>query len=267
MCTEVITDSLALERAISRRCALVQPLPSSSQLANKRRARFLSDLAVAYAFPPHTGGFTLQVLDLTHTWSDRGDDVIDLKDILALTAAVYMFIERSKGTPARFPNSSLQLQNFSRGTSQMTCYQRRLLFSGNFGLRAFSTLHANGLRSPDAVCRSGNNNCCNRFTLWQSRRPWLCASPCRSPCPVLPFSLGSTAKSEQRLGSGCACFQRSECASAGHCSSRPARETLMARRTSFVLIPQLQCSRMCAGHFLSVLSLFVMKKCSANLLP
>ena len=94
VCTEVRTDSIALQRAIYGRCALVQPLTLASQLANRRKnARLLTDLIAVIALPPHTNGFAHLVLDLAHTWSDRGDDVIDLNDILALTAAVYMFIK------------------------------------------------------------------------------------------------------------------------------------------------------------------------------
>ena len=45
VCSGVITDSLAFERAIYSRCASVQPLPSALQLATRQRgARFLSDL-------------------------------------------------------------------------------------------------------------------------------------------------------------------------------------------------------------------------------
>ena len=57
-----------------------------------RRHSYL-DLAVACAFPPHASGFTLQVLDLAHIWSDSDTDVIDLDDTLALSAAVHMFIK------------------------------------------------------------------------------------------------------------------------------------------------------------------------------
>ena len=47
------------------------------------------DLAVAYAFPPHSHEFTLQVLELTHIWSGSDSDVTELDDILAVAAAVY----------------------------------------------------------------------------------------------------------------------------------------------------------------------------------
>ena len=61
-----------------------------------------------------------------------------------------------------------------------------------------------------------------------------------------PFSVGSTASpvgAAAHCGSGCAFLQCSERASAaGHCSSRPARASLMVRRTSVLC-----CSLSCDG--------------------
>ena len=54
----------------------------------------MSELAVAYAFPPHTREFTLQIVDLTHIWSGGVSDVIEPDDILASAAAVHMFIKQ-----------------------------------------------------------------------------------------------------------------------------------------------------------------------------
>ena len=52
-------------------CAPGQPPLSALQLANRRKsARFLTDLVDVFALPPHACGFTLQRLDLLHTWSD-----------------------------------------------------------------------------------------------------------------------------------------------------------------------------------------------------
>ena len=70
VCSGVIADSLALEWTVHER----------------------SDLAAACAFPPHVCGFTLQI-DLTHSWSDNDAEVILLGDILALAAAVFMFMK------------------------------------------------------------------------------------------------------------------------------------------------------------------------------
>ena len=70
-CSAVIGDSLALDQAIHWRCAPGQPPLSALQLANRRKsARLLTDLVAVFALPPHTCGFTLQRLDLPHTWSD-----------------------------------------------------------------------------------------------------------------------------------------------------------------------------------------------------
>ena len=104
VCTEVIADSIALERAIYGLCALVQPPPSASQLANRRNnARLLTDLVAVFALSLHTGGFAFQVLDVAHTWSDLGD-------ILALTAAVHMFIQLNPPLPQqRYPRTLPEL--------------------------------------------------------------------------------------------------------------------------------------------------------------
>ena len=57
-----------------RRCALVQPPPSALQLAHRRKnGRLLTDLVAVFALPPPTSGSALKVLDLAHTWADRGD--------------------------------------------------------------------------------------------------------------------------------------------------------------------------------------------------
>ena len=111
VCSEVITDSLALERAIYGRCSLVQPPPSASQLANRRKnARLLTDLVAVFALPPHTSGLALQILDLAYTWSDSDAGDIDLSNILALTAAVYMFIKLDPPLPQqRYAGTLLEL--------------------------------------------------------------------------------------------------------------------------------------------------------------
>ena len=102
LCSEVIADFLALESAIYERRALIQPLPSASESANRQRsAHFLSDLAVSSAFHPHSSEFSLQVLDLTHVWSHSDSDVIELDDILA--SAVYMFIKLTLSPQQTYP--------------------------------------------------------------------------------------------------------------------------------------------------------------------
>ena len=92
----------------TRRCAPSQPPLSVLQLANRRKCvRFSTDLVAASALPHHTGGFTLQLWDLAHTWSDRDDNDIDMSDILAWEAAVYMFIKLGPSWPQqpRFPTA------------------------------------------------------------------------------------------------------------------------------------------------------------------
>ena len=72
VCFAVIADLVILERAIYRRCTPGQPLLSVLRLANRQKcACLLTELIVVVALPLHTGGFTLQLLDLAHTWSDR----------------------------------------------------------------------------------------------------------------------------------------------------------------------------------------------------
>ena len=55
-------------------------------------------------FPPHTGEF-----DLTNTWSGSDSDVIESDDILALAAAVYMFIKLHLSPQHRYPRSLPEL--------------------------------------------------------------------------------------------------------------------------------------------------------------
>ena len=72
VCSGSVTDSLVLERTVYEQRALVQPLPTAPQLANRQKGvRLLLDLVVTCAFPVHTCEFTLQILDLTHVWSNR----------------------------------------------------------------------------------------------------------------------------------------------------------------------------------------------------
>ena len=79
VCSAVIADFLALEGANYRRCA-------PGQLANRgKSARLLTDLVAVFALPLHTSGFDPSTLG---PGSDRGDNDIDLSDILALVAAV-----------------------------------------------------------------------------------------------------------------------------------------------------------------------------------
>ena len=77
----VTTDSPALEWP-NEQGALAQPLPCALQLADRQKgAHFSSALVVAYAFPPHTSGFTLENLDLTHVWSGGDSDVVEPRSL------------------------------------------------------------------------------------------------------------------------------------------------------------------------------------------
>ena len=120
----VIADLLTLERAVYRRCAPGQP-PSVLQLANRRkRARLGTGLVAAVALPPHIGGFTLQVLELAHVWSDRGDSDIDLSDILALAAAVHMFMKLNPPHASRTAHSDWSTSHQARPMTFQFCTRR-----------------------------------------------------------------------------------------------------------------------------------------------
>ena len=72
-------------------------------------------------FPPHTSEFTLQILDLTHICFDSNSDVIVPDDMLALAAAVEMFIELHLSPQQRYartlPNYSQQWQRYLPGSN------------------------------------------------------------------------------------------------------------------------------------------------------
>ena len=63
VCSGVITGSLGALRTAYPGLGTTVSLAVSQQA--KRCAHFLSDLVVACAFPPHTSGFALQILELT----------------------------------------------------------------------------------------------------------------------------------------------------------------------------------------------------------
>ena len=104
VCSAVIVVLLTLEWAIYRRCVPGQPPLSVSQLANRRKcARLVTDFVAVLALPPHASGFPRHLLDLTHTWSDRSDNGINLSDILACAAAVCLFVVKTQ--QPRFPRA------------------------------------------------------------------------------------------------------------------------------------------------------------------
>ena len=76
-----ITNSLVLERAVYDQRALVQPLPTA---------------------------FQLQILDLTHVWSDRDSGAVH-SDFLALAVAVYTYIKPHLSPQQRYRHSFPEL--------------------------------------------------------------------------------------------------------------------------------------------------------------
>ena len=110
VCSGVITDSLVLECVVHGQRALIQPLPTTLQLDNRqKRLHLLLNLAVTYAFPAHTSEFAFQILDLTHVWSNRDSGIVDSDDLLALDAAVYMYIKLHLSPQQRHPHSLPEL--------------------------------------------------------------------------------------------------------------------------------------------------------------
>ena len=73
------------------------------------RAHYLSDLAFACAFPPITGELALQVFDLPHIWSSSVSNVIEPGDVLAVAAAVFMFIKLHLSPQQRYPRTLPEL--------------------------------------------------------------------------------------------------------------------------------------------------------------
>ena len=79
VCSDAITDSLVLERAVHEQRTLVQPLLAAVQLVKRQKgAHLLLDLAVTCAFPAHTSAFALQIHHLAHVWSNRESDSLTL---------------------------------------------------------------------------------------------------------------------------------------------------------------------------------------------
>ena len=90
--------------------ALVQPPPTAPQLANRQQeVHFLLDLPVTCAFPAHTSEFALQILDLTHVWSNRDSGMIDSGGLFALAAVVYMNIKLRLSPRQMYPHSLTEL--------------------------------------------------------------------------------------------------------------------------------------------------------------
>ena len=178
VCSGIIADSLALKSAIYERRALVQPLPSALQFATRARGtRFFSDLVVTSAFRPHTSKFSLQVLDLTHVWSHSDSNVSEHDDILALTAAIYVFIKLNLSPQQRYPRTLPEL------------------------LTAFAELLTR--QQPDDVPVLHDTSTI-RLTQQQQRQilhfilnlSLLCQSNCRDSRPELPLQFSFSSQSD-----------------------------------------------------------------------
>ena len=71
-------------------------------------------LASRSAFLAHTSEFAVQIFDLTHVWSNRDCDTVGSDDLLALAAAVHMYIKLHLSPQQRYPQSlSEQLTAFT----------------------------------------------------------------------------------------------------------------------------------------------------------
>ena len=93
VCSCTITDSLDLERVVYEQRALLQPPPTALQLTNRQGSvQFLLDLTVTHALPALTSDFALQVIDLTQTWPNEVTGSIECDDLLAMVAAVYIYV-------------------------------------------------------------------------------------------------------------------------------------------------------------------------------
>ena len=115
VCSGVITDSFAHERTVCERSALVQPLPSVLQLVNRRRRSFPGRLCCYLCLPAfkfwawYTFGPTVAPTLSNSTTS--------LPWPPPSTCSTNCILCRNRSITARFPNCSLQSQNFSPGTS------------------------------------------------------------------------------------------------------------------------------------------------------
>ena len=89
VCSCTITDSLDFEREVHEQRALAQPPPAAPQLTNRQRGvQFPLDLTIICAFPARTSAFAL-----TQVWFNGTSGVIEYDDLLALAAAVNIYIK------------------------------------------------------------------------------------------------------------------------------------------------------------------------------
>ena len=113
ICSGVMTETLTLEHVIYERRALVQLLPSALQLANGQRD---AHSCLISSLPP-TSGLSFPVPDKSHFSSDSDADAVELDDILALAAAVYVFIKLNLSQQQGYPRTLTQTAYSSRRAS------------------------------------------------------------------------------------------------------------------------------------------------------
>ena len=72
---QLVLDMLTLENDVFQRCLSAQPVPTALQRFNRCKcAHFLRHLAAAADLPPNSALFSLQLLDLTHSWWSEAED-------------------------------------------------------------------------------------------------------------------------------------------------------------------------------------------------
>ena len=100
----IIQDMLALERAVYRRCA---PGQLDRLRTNRQQcARFLTDVVAATVLPLHSADFPLQLMDFTHSWSERRDNDTQIFDVFPLPAGVFFFNQNGSRVGIRTSVSS-----------------------------------------------------------------------------------------------------------------------------------------------------------------
>ena len=87
---QIIDEMFALEVEAHRRCFLLaQPVLFALQRYNRRKcAPLLRGLTATADLPHNSAFFSQQLLDLTHRWSEREDNDIDIGDVHRRAAAV-----------------------------------------------------------------------------------------------------------------------------------------------------------------------------------
>ena len=119
-----VTHSLNLERQVCTQRAFLQAPPAVSHVTHRQRgARLLRALVVTGTLPPQTCEFTLQVIDVTQGWSNAVAERINHTDLLAMVAAVYVFVELRYTPKQRYLRSLCQgLEAFAALLSRRSLY-------------------------------------------------------------------------------------------------------------------------------------------------